>query len=33
LIKAAISGSGSIYYSGNPKIDAAISGSGKVRMK
>lgn len=29
-LKARISGSGKIYYSGNPAIDSKISGSGKV---
>ena len=33
-LKAAITGSGTIYYSGNPKIeDAKISGSGKVKKR
>lgn len=30
---ASISGSGDIYYSGNPKMDIRSSGSGKVRSK
>jgi len=33
MLRASISGSGNIRYSGDPKIDATVTGSGKVLMK
>jgi len=33
MIKGSIAGSGSILYSGNPKIDASVFGSGHIRKK
>ncbi|MFN8210672.1 MAG: head GIN domain-containing protein [Bacteroidales bacterium] len=32
-LRASVSGSGSVWYSGNPRIDARTSGSGHVRSK
>ena len=32
-LKASVSGSGNVTYAGNPKIDARVSGSGKIRSR
>jgi len=33
LLKAGVSGSGDVTYIGNPKVDARVSGSGKIRSR
>lgn len=32
-LKARVAGSGSVYYSGSPRIDSSVSGSGRVRNR
>jgi hypothetical protein len=32
-LKARVAGSGSVYYSGNPRVDSSVSGSGRVRNR
>ena len=33
MLDASVSGSGNITYTGSPKIDARVSGSGRVKSK
>ena len=33
ILRHSVSGSGNITYTGNPKVDARVSGSGRVKSK